>query len=129
MSQHAPHRILIVDDEEKLSRFVSMCLSRIGYETTTCTSAGEARRRLEDEDWTLVLTDLMMPDETGFQLIAWLQEHRPQLPVVVITAHSTQSIQGQVAQARVAGFLNKPFTLKDLYATVEKALAPVDLSG
>jgi len=120
---NAKHNVLIVDDEERLSRFVSMCLSRVGYQTTTCRSVDEARDLLPAENWSLVMTDLVMPNETGFDLMEWIDEHCPQVPVIVLTAHSTPAIVKQVAQAHAAAILKKPFSLEDLYKTVSSTMA------
>lgn len=122
MTKDAAQRILIVDDEEKLSRFMSICLTRAGFETTTCSSATCAREHLESEDWSLVLTDLMMPNETGFDLLQWIQQHRPNLPVIVVTAHSTRSVQQQVAHTVAAELITKPFSLRQLYEAVDRVL-------
>lgn len=120
---NAKHNVLIVDDEERLSRFVSMCLSRVGYHTTTCRSVDEARGLLPAASWSLVMTDLVMPSETGFDLLHWMDENCPEVPVIVLTAHSTPAVVKQVAQARAAALLMKPFSLEELYATVSSAVA------
>ncbi|RLT45109.1 MAG: response regulator [Chloroflexi bacterium] len=119
----AKRNVLIVDDEERLSRFVSICLNRVGYHTTTCRSVDEARELLPTERWSLVMTDLVMPDETGFDLLRWIGENCPEVPVIVLTAHSTPAVVKQVAQARAAALLKKPFSLEELYKTVSDTLA------
>ncbi len=116
-------RVLIVDDEVKLSRFVSMCLERAGYSTSTCCSVDEARQLLVTEKWSLVVTDLVMPQETGFDLLQWIEANFPELPAVVLTAYSTPSVVNQVKQAHAAAMLKKPFSLEELYRTVSLALA------
>jgi DNA-binding NtrC family response regulator len=118
----AEQNILIVDDEVRLSRFVSMCLDRAGYTTFTCQSVDEARERLQTAKWSLVLTDLVMPHETGFDLLRWIGENYPQLPVIVLTAHSTPAVVNQIKQTRAAALLKKPFSLEELYTTVSLAM-------
>ncbi|MFZ1754458.1 MAG: response regulator, partial [Caldilineaceae bacterium] len=115
---NATQNVLIVDDEARLSRFVSMCLDRAGYTTSTCDNVDEARRLLSEGEWSLVLTDLVMPYETGFDLLDWIDKNHPQLPVIVLTAHTTPAVINQVQQARVAGMLRKPFSLDELYSSV-----------
>ena len=121
-STNSQHNVLIVDDEERLSRFVGMCLNRVGYEVTTCASVNEARALLPTEKWSLVLTDLVMPDETGFDLLHWVGENCPEIPVVVLTAYSTPAVVKQVHRSRAAAMLKKPFSLEDLYKTVSAAV-------
>ena len=122
-STHPKHNILIVDNEERLSRFISVCLSRVGYRATTCGSVDEARALLPKENWSLVLTDLVMPDETGFDLLLWIGENYPEIPVIVLTAYSTPAVVKQVTQSRAAAMLKKPFSLEELYKTVSAAVA------
>ncbi len=69
------------------------------------------------------MTDLVMPNETGFDLLHWIDENCPEVPVIVLTAHSTPAVVKQVAQARAAAMLKKPFSLEDLYTTVSAAVA------
>jgi len=120
--RNAKQHVLIVDDEERLSRFISMCLNRVGYETVTCPSVEKARMLLTTRSWSLVMTDLVMPNETGFDLLHWIDEYHPETPVVVITAHSTPAIVEQVTQARAAAMLMKPFLLQELYEVVSSAM-------
>jgi len=115
--------VLIVDDEARLSRFVSICLERAGYATATCETVDEARRLLQSDGWSLVLTDLVMPQETGFDLLQWIDAHYPSLPVIVLTAHSSPAVTKQVAQARAVAMLQKPFSLQELYNTVSLVMA------
>lgn len=115
--------VLIVDDEVRLSRFVSMYLSRVGFHTTTCRSVDEARALLSSKHWSLVLTDLVMANETGFDLLRWMDEHCPEVPVIVLTAHSSPAVAKQVAQANATALLKKPFSLEELYTTVSSAIA------
>ncbi|MCB0086849.1 MAG: response regulator [Caldilineaceae bacterium] len=112
-------RILIVEDEIRLSRFISMVLQHAGYETEICRNVAEARQMLRKSgDWNLVLTDLVMPRENGLELVAWLTQHCPDLPVVIMTAYSNRCIEAQAAQLGVPAVLLKPFTLHALRNTV-----------
>lgn len=114
--------VLIVDDEERLSRFVSMCLGRIGYEPTFCGSVREAQNLLNRDVFSLVVTDLVMPEANGFDLLEWMAENCPDIPIVVLTAYSTPGIVRQVAQSRASAMLKKPFSIQDLYSTVAEVM-------
>lgn len=116
-------RILVVDDEEKLGRFVSMLLHRSGgYEVETCNSVAEARLLLAAESFALVITDVVMPNETGLQLVQWLTENHPELPCVVMTAHSNRVVDQQAVQLGAADVLHKPFALDALQQMVDRIL-------
>ncbi|MEM7125269.1 MAG: response regulator [Chloroflexota bacterium] len=113
--------VLVVDDEEKLGRFICMLLKRSGYRPFACRSVAEARNLLTNKSWSMVLTDIVMPKENGFELIQWIGEHHPALPVIVMTAHSTDAVENQASKLGVAAILHKPFTIDGLRQTVASA--------
>jgi CheY-like chemotaxis protein len=115
-------RVLVVDDEERLSRFVGKYLEKIGYTVVQCQSAAEARAQLNHGRWDLMLADVNMPRENGLELIQWLNQEHPDVPVVVMTAYSSQIIQSQANNLNVARLLTKPFSLKDLHQTIRDAV-------
>lgn len=121
-SSNPEKNILIVDDEARIGRFVSMYLDRVGYTTSTCQSVDEARKLLQSKKWSLVLTDLVMPQETGFDLLQWISENYPDIPVVVLTAHSSPTVVDQVNQTQAAAIISKPFSLGELYKTISLAM-------
>lgn len=121
-SSNPEKNILIVDDEARIGRFVSMYLERVGYTTSTCQSVDEARKLLQSKKWSLVLTDLVMPQETGFDLLQWISENYPDIPVVVLTAHSSPTVVDQVNQTQAAAIISKPFSLGELYKTISLAM-------
>ena len=82
------HSVLIVDDEEKLGRFISIVLKQIGYETLACQSVAEARTKIDAQAWSLIITDIVMPRESGFDLMRWVARHHPRLPVIAMTAQA-----------------------------------------
>lgn len=106
--------VLIVDDEEKLGRFICMLLKRSGYKPFACRSVAEARNLLSNRKWAMVLTDIVMPKENGFELVQWIGANYPSLPVVVMTAHSTEAIETQANNLGVAAILHKPFSIDGL---------------
>src|SRR6185503_21121901 len=79
--------VLIVDDEPDLLELVSLTLSRMSLETRTAADVATAQRLLKGQQFDLCLTDMRLPDGDGLDLVAWIQEYRPQVPVAVITAH------------------------------------------
>lgn len=112
--------VLIVDDEEKLGRFICMLLKRSGYRPISCRSVAEARNLLMNRRWAMVLTDIVMPKENGFELVRWIGQKFPSLPVIVMTAHSTEAIEIQASRLGVAAILHKPFSIDGLRQTVEE---------
>ncbi|QOY87602.1 sigma-54-dependent transcriptional regulator [Paludibaculum fermentans] len=113
-------RILIVEDEEKLRRVLSLQLESAGYEVETAGSA-EAALRMSDRA-NLVLTDLRLPAMDGLSLLQAIQRQNARLPVVVMTAFGTVEIAVEAMKKGAADFLPKPFSMDHLMAVVRKAL-------
>ena len=111
---------LVVDDEEKLGRFVCTLLKQVNCHATTCQSIEEARRLLDKTPWNFVITDIVIPRENGFDLMRWVRVHHPTLPVIAMTAHSTEAVMQQMNQAGFAAVLHKPFTIEHFYRVVQQ---------
>ena len=79
--------VLIVDDEPDLLELVSLTLSRMSMQTRTAADVSTAQRLLKTEPFDLCLTDMRLPDGDGLDLVGWIQQYHPQVPVAVITAH------------------------------------------
>ena len=122
MSRHRPS-ILIVDDEYRLGRFVATALERVGYSTQTCSSAAEARTLMATGDWQLVISDVLMPRESGLDLVHWIGAWYPWVPTILITAHASDTIIHSATQLGVAAVLYKPFTVDHLRKTIQEVLA------
>jgi DNA-binding NtrC family response regulator len=111
-------RLLIIDDEPALLDLLRRYLGRQGYEVETCPTPGEAlaRFRADRERFSLVITDLSMPEMDGEELIRKLRELHPALPAIITSGYPYQP------QGTGVGFLQKPFLPKTLMEQVEKAL-------
>lgn len=117
-----PVHALVVDDEEKLGRFVCMLLKQVGYHALTCQTIEEARRLLSNDQWHLVITDIVIPRENGFDLMRWVKANQPTLPVIAMTAHSTEAVMVQLNQYGFAAVLHKPFSVEHFYGVVQQIL-------
>ncbi len=116
-------RIYVVDDDPKIGELFAKVLDRDGYATQGFTSAEPLLQNLDDGKVPdLVLTDLMMPDVSGMELIEGLRERGLTIPVIVMTAHS--SVQTAVEAMRLGAFhyLQKPVNLEEMRALLSKAL-------
>jgi DNA-binding NtrC family response regulator len=121
MSIHRPS-ILIVDDEYRLGRFVATALERVGYTTQTCSSAAEARTLMATGEWQLVISDILMPRESGLDLANWINAWYPWVPTILITAHTSETIMNSALQVGAAAVLYKPFTVDHLRQTIQDVL-------
>ena len=118
-------RILVVEDEEKLGRFICMLLGQMGYHAALCLRVDEAKRLLVQELWHLVMTDIVLPGENGFDLIKWIKAHHPALPVVAMTAHSTEAVNHRMHKSGFAAILHKPFSIEHFHRVVQQTGLPI----
>ncbi|MBC7431095.1 MAG: nitrogen regulation protein NR(I) [Rubritepida sp.] len=119
----APHSVLIADDDRAIRTVLSQALGRAGYTVRATSSASTLWRWVEDGEGDLVITDVVMPDENGLDLLPRIKRIRPDLKVVVMSAQSTFTTAVKAAQRGAFEYLPKPFDLKVLLAVVERALA------
>src|SRR4051794_2254984 len=80
-------RVLVIDDERFHAEAVAESLERVGYECVIATSGKQGFRKVEDEDWDVILTDLKMADLDGLAIVRKAREVLPDAEVVVITGH------------------------------------------
>lgn len=112
--------ILVIEDEEKYRRVISLHLSSVGYEVKAAGSAEEALKYAGDAD--LVLTDLKLPGMDGLALLEQLRAQNMLSPVIVMSAFGTVEIAVEAMKKGAVDFLPKPFSLDHLTVVVEKAL-------
>jgi two-component system nitrogen regulation response regulator GlnG len=120
---NASRTILIADDDRAIRTVLSQALGRSGYQVRATSSASTLWRWVEDGEGDLVITDVVMPDENGLDLVPRIKRIRPDLRVVVMSAQSTFMTALKAAQRGAFEYLPKPFDLKELLAVVERALA------
>ncbi|MBR0644299.1 nitrogen regulation protein NR(I) [Plastoroseomonas hellenica] len=118
-----PRTILIADDDRAIRTVLSQALGRSGYQVRATSSAATLWRWVEDGEGDLVITDVVMPDENGLDLVPRIKRIRPELRVVVMSAQSTFATAIKATQRGAFEYLPKPFDLKELLAVCERALA------
>jgi two-component system nitrogen regulation response regulator GlnG len=114
--------ILIADDDRAIRTVLSQALGRAGYTVRATSSAATLWRWVEEGIGDLVITDVIMPDENGLDLVPRIKRVRPDLRVVVMSAQSTFVTAVKAAQRGAFEYLPKPFDLKELLAVVARAL-------
>ena len=120
MTDRATAPVLLVEDDESLRRIVTRHLRRQGFVVEDVTSAEDAQRALADGlRPALVLLDLNLPGDTGWDLLRGPALAQAGSPPVVIVSATTVSPK-RLAEFHVAGYLPKPFPLETLVATVER---------
>src|SRR2546422_9488200 len=83
-------KILVVDDEQSMTQFLSIVLRKEGCQVTTVNNGREALEKARAENFDVVITDIKMPGMDGIQLLQGIKKHDPSLPVVIMTAYASQ---------------------------------------
>jgi two-component system nitrogen regulation response regulator GlnG len=114
--------VLVADDDRSIRTVLTQALGRSGYQVRTTSNAATLWRWVEEGEGDLVITDVVMPDENGLDLIPRIKRIRPDLRVVVMSAQSTLMTAVKAAQRGAFEYLPKPFDLQELLAVVSRAL-------
>jgi len=114
--------ILVADDDAAIRTVINQALGREGYEVRATGNASTLWRWVADGQGDLVITDVRMPDENGLDLIPRIKKLRPDLRIIVISAHSTLMTAVKATERGAFEYLPKPFDLKELASVVERAL-------
>lgn len=116
-----PRRVLVVDDEADLRHFVSQVLSTKGYTVVEATNGAEALNLIAEAPPDLIILDLMMPVLDGWGVLDYLHLRQVPVPVIVLSAF-IEPARLKALDARIVGFLSKPFRIPELIQMCENAL-------
>jgi len=118
--------ILVADDDHGIRTVLTQALGRVGYNVRTTGNAATLWRWIADGDGDLVITDVVMPDENGLDMLPRIRKRRPELRVIVMSAQNTLLTAVKASERGAFDYLPKPFDLGELITAVKKALtAPV----
>ena len=124
MTDTAPMgRILLAEDDNDMRQFLVKALSRAGYDVISFDNGQSAYDRLREEPFTLLLTDIVMPEMDGIELARKATELDPDMKVMFITGFAAVALNPDSDAPKDAKVLSKPFHLKDLVDEVERMLA------
>ncbi|MFC4309477.1 sigma-54-dependent transcriptional regulator [Steroidobacter flavus] len=101
-------RALVVDDEPDIRELLSITLERMNLDVTAADTIAAATRELRANAFDLCLTDMRLPDGDGLSLVEWIQTHKPQTPVAVITAHGNVETAVRALKLGAFDFISKP---------------------
>ena len=115
--QSTAGRILVVDDDEILSRFLERILRDDGYDVEFACNGAEALQAVRD-DFDLLILDLNLPEIDGIAVLQQMRPHHPKLPILVLTARSRNQSTVEALENGADDCLNKPFSYLELLARV-----------
>ena len=121
-SQLPQKRILLAEDDDSMRGFLERALKTAGYDVVAYANGKDAFDRVQQEPFTLLLTDIVMPLMDGIELARRASEIDPQLKIMFITGFAAVTLNNGVATPKDARVLSKPFHLKDLVREVDQAL-------
>ena len=123
--------ILVVDDEESLVHLAEEVLASLGYEPVGCLGAQQALRlfRAAPQRFDAVLTDVIMPEMSGVELLAELRRLRPQLPAILVSGYGGPDLKSAAQAAGAQAVLTKPLAAFELAQTLAGVLAAARAAG
>jgi two-component system, NtrC family, response regulator PilR len=114
--------VLIVDDEPDICELLSITLQRMDLSPRTANTVSAAQRLLKTDRFDLCLTDMQLPDGDGLDLVKWIQQYSPSVPVAVITAHGNMETAVRALKIGAFDFVSKPLDLAGLRKLVATAI-------
>jgi len=117
-----PATVLVADDDGAIRTVLSRALGRLGHAVRTTGTGGTLWKWVANGEGDLVVTDVMMPDQNGLDLLPKIKEIRPDLKVIVMSARNTLLTAVKATEKGAFDYLAKPFDLDELVRTVERAL-------
>ncbi len=123
----SPHRLLICDDEEMIRESLGGLLQDHGYEATTASCGSEGLKIMADQDFDLVILDIIMPDMDGIEVLARIKEKHKETEVIMITGYADKDRAVATFRLHAYDFIEKPFESKAILNTIKHCLSQLDL--
>jgi DNA-binding NtrC family response regulator len=106
--------VLIVDDEKNIRLTLSQAVESPELEVVTAVNGEEALEKLQSGNFAVILLDLKLPGMDGMEVLHWISEHRPEVPVIIITAHGTIDSAVEAMKLGAVDFIQKPFSPREI---------------
>jgi len=115
-------RVMVVDDDELILEILEKIIKRDGYEVIAYTSARKALQALETEEVEVIISDIVMPEMDGMELLVNVKTRFPKIHMLMITGHSGKYGKESVLDAGADGFISKPFKNIEIIRTLQKLI-------
>ena len=122
MAENKKKKILIVDDEQTVRDVLNRALVEAGYECVVASMVDEALLALQQEQFNLVLSDILMPEKTGIDLLEAVTGNYPDIAVMMVTAVSDTETAVNTLKMGAYDYLTKPFNLEEVCISVRRVL-------
>ncbi|MFY7816519.1 MAG: response regulator transcription factor [Chryseobacterium taeanense] len=114
------YKILVIEDNPMVVKSIEFKLLKDGYDVITAGDGKEAMELLKKEEFNLVITDLMLPFVSGIQLIEFIRQTKPELPIIVLSTATQEEIITNAFNLGVDDFITKPFNPNELSLRVRR---------
>jgi len=125
ITDKTPLRCLVADDEPQIGALLREALAQYGYAADVVTDGEAATRKLVERDYSLIISDVMMPHKTGVELVRELRGRGADVPVVLMSSFLSDEALHACSKLNHIAFLQKPFSLADLRRAIERAISPI----
>jgi len=115
-------QILIVDDEQSMRDFLSVMLKKSNYDVSTAADGTEAKKLIDSEEFDLVITDVMMPDISGIDILEYVKSRHPETAVLIITAYASHDTAVEAMKLGAEDYITKPFNIDEFSLIVNRSL-------
>ncbi len=113
--------VLVVDDDSIITELLSIFLERQGYSVEVASSAEDGLKRIAETKYNLVISDVEMPGIDGIAFLEQIREKQPTIGVIIMTAYPDNHPRNMATRAGADGYIRKPFNLRQVSATLERA--------
>lgn len=121
------HKILLVDDDPAVLEILGDFIAVFGFEYETAKDGLEAMERLKQSNFHIVLTDMMMPNMDGMELLHHIHYNYPEIKVMVVTGYDRSFTYTDVINAGASDFISKPFNSDELEAKINRLIREIEL--
>lgn len=115
-------KILIVDDNPNMSALLSEMLEVFDYDSVVASDGLKALEELKSGNFSMIITDMRMPNMSGLELLQEVKSSHPKIKVVLISGYSTADIETQAEEFKADGFLGKPLMMADIEKLLQDLL-------
>lgn len=114
--------ILIIDDEEVILEAITKITSFIGFTSEACLNVEDALNKIRENEYKIIICDIMMPGKDGFQLLEILRQQKISTPVIITTGYSTLENAVKALYEGAIGFIPKPFSIDELTSIIRRGI-------
>ena len=118
------YRIMVIDDEKIVGEMAKLSLEQEGYQVETFINAEPALARLHEQRFDVIVTDYKMKGIDGMEVLRSVKGNHPDIKVIMITAFANLDTAIEALRGQVHDFFPKPVKLKELKASIKRALQP-----